>query len=137
MLAMTANNQRYRDMLKPHFKPLKRLALAFLVFMSILIVGPLSSSNGYNDLFTCIDRYTRWPESIPMTDATDESCASALLSGWMARFGVPVTITSDQGQQFESHLWKALMNLLGTKRNRTTAYHPPANGLVERFHRHL
>ena len=29
------------------------------------------------------------------------------------------------------------MNLLGTKRNRTTVYHPQANGLVERFHRHL
>ena len=101
------------------------------------IVGPLPSSNGYTYLFTCIDRYTRWPEAIPMVDATAESCASALLSGWIARFGVPMTITSDQGQQFESHLWKALMNLLGTKRNRTTAYHPQANGLVERFHRHL
>ena len=101
------------------------------------IVGPLPSSNGYTYLFTCIDRYTRWPEAIPMVDATAESCASALLSGWIARFGVPMTITSDQGQQFESHLWKALMNLLVTKRNRTTAYHPQANGLVERFHRHL
>ena len=27
--------------------------------------------------------------------------------------------------------------VLGTQRNRTTAYHPQANGLVERFHRHL
>ena len=29
------------------------------------------------------------------------------------------------------------MNLLGTKHIRTTAYHPCANGLVERFHRQL
>ena len=29
------------------------------------------------------------------------------------------------------------MQLLGTKRIRTTAYHPIANGLVERFHRQL
>ena len=29
------------------------------------------------------------------------------------------------------------MNLLGTKRSRTTAYHPQANGMVERFHRQL
>ena len=29
------------------------------------------------------------------------------------------------------------MNLLGTKRIRTTAYHPCANGVVERFHRQL
>ena len=118
---MTANNQRYRDMLKPHFKPLKQLALAFLVFMSIL--------------WDPYHHPTVTTTSSPATTA--ESCASALLSGWIARFGVPVTITSDQGQQFESHLWKALMNLLGTKHNRTTAYHPQANGLVERFHRHL
>ncbi len=101
------------------------------------IVGPLPSSKGYTYLFTCVDRYTRWPEAIPMTDATAESCASALLNGWVSRFGVPTTITSDQGQQFESHLWRALMNLLGSTRNRTTAYHPQANGMVERFHRHL
>ena len=72
-----------------------------------------------------------------MSDATAESCASALLSGWVSRFGVPTTITTDRGRQFESSLWHALMNLLGTTRHRTTSYHPQANGLVERFHRHL
>uniref|UniRef100_A0A1X7VLL4 Integrase catalytic domain-containing protein n=1 Tax=Amphimedon queenslandica TaxID=400682 RepID=A0A1X7VLL4_AMPQE len=30
-----------------------------------------------------------------------------------------------------------LMKVLGTQWNRTTAYHPIANGLVERFHRQL
>ena len=70
-------------------------------------------------------------------DATAESCAQALLTGWISRFGVPVTITSDQGRQFESGLWSELMKLLGIQRHRTTAYHPQANGLVERFHRHF
>ena len=46
------------------------------------IVGPLPPSKGYAYLFTCIDRYTRWPEAIPMIDATAESCASAFLSGY-------------------------------------------------------
>lgn len=101
------------------------------------IVGPLTPSKGYTYLFTCIDRYTRWPEAIPMVDATAESCTSALLSGWVSRFGVPTTITSDRGQQFKSDLWHSLMNLLGATRLRTIAYHPQANGLVERFHRHL
>ena len=61
----------------------------------------------------------------------------AFISGWIAQFGVPSTITTDRGQQFESALWTQLKQLLGTQRIHTTAYHPIANGLVERFHRHL
>ena len=40
----------------------------------------------------------------------------------------------DRGRQFESALWKELMLLLGSTCIRTTAYHPCANGMVERFH---
>ena len=101
------------------------------------IVGPLPSSNGYTYLLTCIDRFTRWPEAIPIKDITAQSVAQALVSGWIARFGTPSTITTDRGSQFESAPWTQLMQLLGSKRIRTTAYHPIANGLIERLHRQL
>ncbi|XP_025263430.1 uncharacterized protein LOC112637596 [Camponotus floridanus] len=39
--------------------------------------------------------------------------------------------------QFESYLFKQLNHLLGTTHLRTTAYHPSANGMVERLHRQL
>ena len=101
------------------------------------IVGPLPISQGNTYLFTIIDRYTRWPEVIPMADATAASCARALLSQHIAQFGVPTDITSDRGPQFTSNLWTALSTLLGAQLHRTTAYHPQANGIVERFHRQL
>ena len=63
--------------------------------------------------------------------------AQAFISTWVARFGTPTTVTTDRGGQFESHLWQAFTRLLGTKHIRTTAYHPCANGLVERLHRQL
>ena len=46
-------------------------------------------------------------------------------------------MTTDRGRQFESHLWKAFSELLGTKHLRTTAYNPMSSGLVEWSHRQL
>ena len=101
------------------------------------LVGPLPPSNGYTHLFTVIDRFTRWPETIPLNSTTAIDCAQALLTHWISRFGIPLHISSDRGPQFTSQLWMSVAKLLGTQVHHTTAYHPQANGLVERFHRHL
>ena len=88
-------------------------------------------------LFTIIDRFTRWSEVVPLPDAHSSTCASALLEHWIARFGVPEDVTSDRGRQFTSALSTMLNKLLGIEAKTTTAYHPQANGMVERFHRQL
>ena len=44
---------------------------------------------------------------------TAESCARALLHGWKSRFGLPRSIMSDRGRQFESNLWASLIFLFG------------------------
>ena len=97
------------------------------------IVGPLPVSEGFSYLLTCIDRFTRWTEAIPIRDITAPSTAQALVNGWISHFGVASTITTDRGRQFESFLFKALCEILGSKRIRTTSYHPMANGMIERF----
>ena len=105
--------------------------------INVDIVGPLPISQGFCYLLTIVDRFTRWPEAIPMKDTCAKTCAQALASHWISRFGVPSEMSSDRGSQFTSVLWKSIAQLLGVHHNRTTAYHPQANGLVERFHRHL
>ena len=101
------------------------------------IVGPLPPSCGFTYLLTCIDRFTRWSEAVPIPDITAETVARTFIERWVAIFGVPATVTTDRGSQFESKLFENLSRLLGCSRIRTTAYHPQANGLVERFHRQL
>lgn len=101
------------------------------------LIGPLPPSNGFRYALTAIDRFTRWPEVMPLADITAESTAKALLEGWISRYGCPESITTDRGRQFESRLFAVLTELTGSQHKRTTAYHPACNGIIERFHRQL
>lgn len=100
-------------------------------------IGPLPSVSSYKYCLTVVDRFTRWPEVLPIENITAESAASALLTCWISRFGVPTRITTDQGRQFESELFRILGKTIGFEHHRTTSYHPQSNGMVERFHRQL
>lgn len=86
---------------------------------------------------TCVDRYSRWPEVIPIENIETTTIAQAFLLNLIARLGSLLRITTDSGSQFKSNLFQELNKLLGTKHLKTTAYHPSANGMVERLHRQL
>ena len=101
------------------------------------LVGPLPVSFGYRYLLTCIDRFTHWPETIHLQDISAATVACALYPIGFQSFGVPSTISTYRGAQFESSFFHSLAALLGSVRIRTTAYHPCANGMVKRFYRTL
>ena len=105
--------------------------------LHIDLVGPLPPSGGCSHLLTIVDRFTIWPEAIPLVDATAETVTQAFISNWVSQFGVPTLITTDEGKQFESSLWSQLMKILDTQRTHTTTYHPIANGLVKHLHRQI
>ena len=52
---------------------------------------------------------------------------------FVARFGVPESLHTDQGWNFESTLIKS--KLLGINKTRMTPYHPQSDGMIERFNR--
>ena len=106
--------------------------------LQVDLVGPLPESQEFTYLLTILDRFTRWPEAIPLSDISAATCARAFLYHWESRHGVPSTLTSDRGRQFVSELWSKTKtaSLLGTSTNTTTSNHPQANGLVERMHQH-
>jgi len=101
------------------------------------IVGPFPVSQGCTHLLTCIDRFTRWPEVIPIANTQAETCGRALIANWISRFGIPSSITTDRGAQFESDLWSSLALTFGIREQHTTSFHPQCNGIIERFHRQL
>lgn len=94
-----------------------------------------SEINGCKNVLTMIDRTTSWPEAVPLESTDAKTVAWNIVNSWIKNLGVPKVIVTDQGKQFESELFKALCQLLGTKRCRTTPYHPQCNAKVERFHK--
>ncbi|CAH8676919.1 unnamed protein product [Schistosoma rodhaini] len=114
-----------------------RLQRARFQHVHVDLVGPLPPSNGFTYIFTAVDRFTRWPIACPIKDISAENIAAVFLDRWISNFGVPSTVTSDRGSQFQSHLFNEFTRILGIHHITTTAYHPAANGLVERFHRQL
>ena len=84
------------------------------------IVGPLLvSKEGFRYLF----------------NVETETCRDALISQWVAHFGMPALLTSDQGAQFTSALWAHTCDVISMHHNTTTACHLQSNGMVERAHR--
>nr|VZI27584.1 unnamed protein product [Spirometra erinaceieuropaei] len=69
------------------------------------VVGPLPPSNGYTQLITCVDRYDREAEALPLPNVEAETIVKAFVSRWVAMFGAPATVTTDRGAQFESALF--------------------------------
>ena len=101
------------------------------------IVGPLPPSEEHRYLLTMVDRFSRWPEAIPLKEVTAAACASAFVRCWLPRYGIPDRIITDRGPQFMGTVWKTLLQQLGIEAASTTAYHPQSNGMVERMHRQL
>ena len=102
------------------------------------LVGPLpAAKDGTQYLLTVLDRTSRWPEAIPLKGISAVEVADAFTAGWVARFGVPHTVTTDRGTQFTGAVWKSMCSTLGIKHIATTAFHPCSNGMVERFHRQM
>ncbi|KAK3757386.1 hypothetical protein RRG08_050088 [Elysia crispata] len=105
--------------------------------INIDIVGPLPSSSGFKYISCQLSTAAHVGQKLFHYGALQHPSVHALITGWIARFGVPGDISSDRGSQFTSSLWSEIAARLGVKLHHTSAYHPQANGMIERFYRTL
>ena len=76
----------------------------------------------------------RW---MSILGAYDNDIVEQLVQEVFLKLGVPAQLHTDQGQNFESDLFKAICDLLGVEKTRTVPYNPKYDGMTERFNRTL
>ena len=105
-----------------------------MIAVDILEVPVSYHNNRY--LLVIQDYFTKWAEAVPLPDQTASRITDELVKVF-TRYGLPDTLHSDQGRNFESTLLRQTLEAFGVSKSRTTAYHPQGDGLVERFNRSL
>ncbi len=95
------------------------------------ILGPFPvSSSGNKYVLIIIDQFTRWVEAFPVPDQGAETTAKTLVYEFISRFGAPLELHTDQGQNFESSLFRNVCSLLQiTKRGQPLTILPPMGKL--------
>ena len=101
------------------------------------LVGPLPESNNHRFIFTLRDRGTGFALAIPLRDKSSMSVIDGLRQRVIGVFGVPATVITDRGGEFTSAAFEDFCERLGIQHKCVTAYHPQANGAIERLHRTL
>ena len=102
------------------------------------ILGELPvTEDGNKYILVVSDYFSKRTECFPMPNMEAATVARIIVEQLIARLGVPYTIHSDQGPQYESQLFSQMCKLLGIKKTRTTPYHPKSDGMVERFNKTL
>lgn len=90
--------------------------------------GPYEGQN----FLILVDAFSKWPEVIPMKSTTASHTVSKLQE-LFSRFGMPETIVSDNGTQFNSSYFNNFCTQNGIIHINTPVYHASSNGQAERF----
>lgn len=93
------------------------------------------SSTGHRYVLSLIDLHSRFLQLIPLRRKDAESVTTAFMNHYVTLFGPPRTLQTDQGSEFINNLFREVCHMVQTRTTYTTAYHPQANGAIERSNR--
>ena len=101
--------------------------------LSMDFIGPLNKAEDFTHVLVVVDHFTQWAIAIPTKNTSAETVASVLVDEVFHRYGLPLNILSDRASNFRSTVVDQLHRLLHVKQLFTSAWHPQANGKVERL----
>ena len=87
------------------------------------IMGPFpKTTNGNRYILVVGEYFTKWTEAYPMPNQEAKTVAEIFVREFVARYGAPREIHTDQGRNFEATMMQEVYTLLGIKKTRTTAF---------------
>ena len=87
---------------------------------------------GNRYVLVVMDYFTKYLNLYALPDQRATTVAKCLFEDYISHHGVPQSLHTDQGRQFNSDLVKELCNRLGIHKTRTSPYHAMSDGMVER-----
>ena len=98
--------------------------------VAVDMIGPFNpTERGNRWTLVLVDYLTRWPEAVPLQDATSHSIAHGILSLTVGRWGLPRRLLSDQGSNFISAAIQTVYKYVGIEKVSTTPFWARCNGL--------
>ncbi|XP_024021689.1 uncharacterized protein LOC112091692 [Morus notabilis] len=89
------------------------------------LIGPLHKTlGGYKFAIVAIDYFTKWVEAEPLTTISEEKCTNFIWNNIVCRFGVPHSLVSDNGRQFNNDNTNQFCELLGIHKNFSSVIYP-------------
>ena len=87
----------------------------------------------FDCMVVAVDRLSGWTVAIPACrkGLQAKKVAEDMWERWWLPFGIPATVTSDQGPQFVGAWWRTLCAAMGVRQVYSQAYHHNANGRAE------
>jgi hypothetical protein len=89
------------------------------------------SSKGHRFILVATDYFTKWTEAIPLRNMTHREVISFVQEHIIYRFGVPQTLTINQGPSFMSHQFRELTDSLKNKLLNSSPYYAHVKGQAE------
>jgi transposase InsO family protein len=100
-------------------------------------INPPAKRTRARYITTVVEYLTRWAEVTPVKYCSAETATHFLFEQVITRFGCPRVLMSDQGTHFINNIISAMTEEFEVHHQKSTPYHPQANGTVEAFNKIL